>query len=397
MPAGGARPASRLNIVADAHIWGVEAAFSCLPGHAVSLRVLEAADIDRDALLHADVVITRSSTKVNEQLLAGTPVRFAATATIGDDHFDMDWLDAQGIAHANAAGSSTGSVIEYMLTALLELHARKRISLPATRLGIIGAGRIGGRLAGICDRLGMTVLCNDPPRARKEGNDGFFPLHELLETADVLSLHTPLHRAGRDCTLHLLGADELARFRGRGIINAGRGACLDNASLLDWLNGDDRRFAVLDCWEHEPAVSPALLAHPQVAIATPHIAGHSLDGKAANTLYARQALCRWLELPESWDMRGLLPATASPVTVSCGADAWMNLHAAATAMYDIMRDDAALRGAVSNANGIGNRFASLRRHYPVRRSWELTAVHFAQAEPRTLQLARETGMKIIEG
>ena len=109
----------RLNIVADAHIWGVEEAFSSLPCLEVSLTTLEASEITHAALQQADALITRSSTQVNEQLLAGTPVRFAATATIGDDHYDKKWLREHDIAFANAAGSSTGSVIEYMLTALL--------------------------------------------------------------------------------------------------------------------------------------------------------------------------------------------------------------------------------------------------------------------------------------
>jgi len=396
MQTADAHPAHRLNIVADAHIWGVESAFSSLPGIDVSLHVMEASEINRHALLHADALITRSGTKVNAQLLAGTPVRFAATATIGDDHFDKVWLDEQAIVHANAAGSSTGSVIEYMLTTLLELHARGLIDLPATRIGIIGAGRIGGRLAGICDSLNIPVLCNDPPRARKEGNDGFSTLHELLETADVLSLHTPLHRTGEDCTMHLIGAAELARFKGRGIINAGRGACLDNAALLDWLNADASRFAVLDCWEGEPGISPALLAHPQLALATPHIAGHSVDGKAANTLYARQALCRWLGVPDGWDMHGLLPDAGFPVSMPCSTDIWANLHAAATAMYDIAGDDAALRGGLDPDDpDIARRFTSLRRHYPPRRSWEMVALNFRRPDPMTPKLARAMGMKIV--
>lgn len=286
---------SHLNIVADAHIWGVEEAFSSLPGIDVSLTIMEATEITNASLQYADALITRSSTRVNEQLLAGTPVRFAATATIGDDHYDKQWLSGQGISFANAAGSSTDSVIEYMLTALLELHARKFIALPDIRLGIIGAGRIGGALADICRKMDIDTLLNDPPRARCEGDGGFSELDELLDTADILSLHTPLISKGEDKTHHLLDAERLDRFKGRGIINAGRGACLDNTALLNWLDGDQERFAVLDCWENEPAISADLLAHPRLIIATPHIAGHSLDGKAANTLFAYRALCQWWE------------------------------------------------------------------------------------------------------
>jgi len=399
MPQADGHPATRLNIVADAHIWGVQEAFGRLPGHEVSLHVLEAPDITHEALKQADVLITRSSTRVNESLLAETPVRFAATATIGDDHYDKPWLEANGIRHANAAGSSTGSVLEYMLSAMLELHARGLIKLPETRLGIIGAGRIGGALADICEALGMPVLCNDPPRARKEGAAGFASLDELLLQTDVLSLHTPLHRSGEDCTLHLLDADELARFKGRGIINAGRGACLDNTALLDWLDGDAARFAVLDCWENEPAISPALLAHAQLAIGTPHIAGHSLDGKAANTVYARRALCAWLRVDAEWDLDGLLPPTDLPTSLTCTSDVWFNLHAATCSLYDITRDDADLRAEIrsgdTNPENIARRFSSLRRHYPARRSWGLSPLTFRHPDPNTPRLAKAMGIKII--
>ncbi|MDQ6966961.1 MAG: NAD(P)-dependent oxidoreductase, partial [Mariprofundaceae bacterium] len=333
---------------------------------------------------------------VNQALLKNTPVRFAATATIGDDHYDKPWLDSEGINYANAAGSSTGSVIEYMLTALLELHARGQLNLPASHLGIIGAGRIGSALGDICEQLGIPVIRNDPPRARREGELGFHSLDELLLHADILTLHTPLHRTGEDSTLHLLNAERLQRFRGRGIINAGRGACLDNTALLEWLNGDAERFAILDCWENEPGVSPALLAHPQVIIATPHIAGHSLDGKAANTLYARRALCRWLGLPEAWEMQTLLPAPNHPMSIPCTVDAWQNLHVAATSMYDICADDAALRcAACDSPEDIAVNFSALRRHYPMRRSWEITPLHFIRPDPLTPRLARAMGILVV--
>jgi len=386
----------RLNIVADAHIWGVEEAFSSLPGLEVSLTILEASEITHAALQQADALITRSSTQVNEQLLAGTPVRFAATATIGDDHYDKKWLGEHDISFANAAGSSTGSVVEYMLTALLELHARKLIVLPDITLGIIGVGRIGGTLADICSKLHISTLLNDPPRAKREGDRGFSELDELLNTADLLSLHTPLTRTGEDKTHHLLDAQRLARFKGRGIINTGRGACLDNSALLNWLNGNKHRFAVLDCWENEPAISASLLTHPQLAIATPHIAGHSLDGKAANTLFAYLALCKWLKTEPVWHPEKLLPAVEEPSKIGCGNDAWLNMHSAATQLYPIMQDDAALRGIGHSAEReFGKGFAAYRRHYPIRRSWEQVLLQLQHSDPLTSRLAQAMGIKIV--
>ncbi|MFQ5518509.1 MAG: NAD(P)-dependent oxidoreductase, partial [Mariprofundus sp.] len=258
-----------LNIVADAHIWGIESACSELAGFDVDLQLLENSHITPANLQQTDILLTRSATRVNASLLENTPVRFAATATIGDDHYDKHWLDNHNINWANAAGSSTGSVLEYMLTVLFALHQRDLISLPNCTIGIIGAGRIGSELALLCEAMGLSVLLNDPPRARVEGGSDFYSLHEILAQSDILSLHTPLIADGIDCTHHLLNQVTLEQFKGRGIINAARGACVDNHALCDWLNAQSDRFAVLDCWEFEPTPLSGLLKHPQLTIATP--------------------------------------------------------------------------------------------------------------------------------
>ncbi len=383
-----------LRIVADAHVFGAEQAFARIPGHAIELRLLETAGITPEALARADVLITRSSLRVDAALLAGSRVRFVATATIGHDHLDTRWLEAQGIVWADAAGSSTGSVVEYMLALLLELHGQRRIALPGLRLGIIGAGRIGGELARIARALGIHVLLNDPPRARNEGAAGFLPLSALLEEADVLSLHTPLIRHGEDATFHLLDAARLARFRGKGIINAARGGCVDNRALAAWLDADADRWAALDCWEHEPAPDPALIRHPRMAIATPHIAGHSLDGKAANTLFACRALCRWLGVPCVWSPDALLPAP-SPVAIESADEPWETLRRAAGALYPIRRDHAAMRawGGLPPPE-IARRFRDFRRHYPPRRSWARTPLRIEGANDATRRLARACGFRL---
>ncbi|HKI59935.1 MAG TPA: 4-phosphoerythronate dehydrogenase [Mariprofundaceae bacterium] len=365
-----------LTIVADAHIWGVASAFALLPGFDVDLHVVESRDITHELLMDADILLTRSSTRVDADLLKGTPVRFVATATIGDDHYDKQWLEGNGIAWANAAGSSTGSVIEYMVTALFELHAQKRITIPETTLGIVGVGRIGSAFAAVCRAMGVELLLCDPPRERAEGGDAFSSIDRLLAEADIITLHTPLIREGMDKTLHLIDAAFLSRFRGRGIINAARGSCVDNSALADWLDEDADRFAVLDCWEHEPSVSRKLLAHPQMAIATPHIAGHSLDGKAANTQYAYNALCRYLNVKPAWDMEMALPLDPTVELAQSTSDTWSDAYAAATTLYPIMRDVEAMKGwAELNDAALAKSFTEYRRHYPVRRSWD-----FVEAE-----------------
>jgi len=386
----------RLVIVADAHVWAVRSAFSRLPGYRVTLTTLEHADICRRALANADILITRSSTRVDAALLEGTPVRFAATATIGDDHYDKSYLESRGIMFANAAGSSTGSVVEYMMAVLLELHARHLVTIPTTSIGIIGAGRIGGEVERCCRQLGMPVLINDPPRAKAEGGAGFSSLETVLGSADVISLHTPLTHKGEDPTFHLIGAKALHQFHGCGIINAGRGACLDNQALLDWLNADAGRWAVLDCWENEPDISTALLAHPGVIIATPHIAGHSLDGKAANTQFVYNALCRFLGIRPAWDMRERLPPVEThTIRVSSGCDALTDLQAAIRRLYDIRRDDRALREAGrKHPEMLADAFVQLRRHYPVRRAWHHYSVEFTPPHEKRTRLAAAIGLHV---
>ncbi len=388
--------ASQLNIIADAHIWAVESTFSNLAGFDVNLQILENKLITPNAVRKADILLTRSSTRVNAALLQDSSVRFVGTATIGDDHYDKDWLDTHGIIWANAAGSSTDSVIAYMITALLKLHARALINIPGISIGIIGVGRIGSKLAGLCEAMGMRVLRHDPPRARAEGDKAFHSLGQLLEQADILTLHTPLIRHGIDCTAHLLADKQLASFKGCGIINAGRGACVDNPALTGWLDGDTDRFAVLDCWEHEPRPDRCLLGHSGMAIATPHIAGHSIDGKAANTLFIYRALCTFLNIDPVWDMGDHLPAPELAHTIHTQGDCWQQLHAASRWLYALNEDDETMKSWLNLSNSeLSNAFTGYRRHYPIRRDWQHTPIHFTHANFKTLQLAQAIGIKTV--
>lgn len=382
-------------IVADRHIWHADSAFGALPGFRVDLRLVEHDGITNRLVRDADILLVRSSTRVDGALLDGSRVRFVATATIGDDHIDRALLAARGIAFASAAGSSTGSVVEYMTAALLHLEHHHGVRLDGAVLGVVGVGRIGTQVARRAEGLGMRVLANDPPRALR-GDDGFDwqPLPVLLEQADLLTLHTPLVRDGAHPTLHLIDEAALARFSGRVVLNAARGAVVDNAALLGWLEQDDTRLAVLDCWEGEPAVSRALLAHPQVVVATPHIAGHSLDGKAANTQFVYDALCRFLGIEGGWRMERELPPVA-PIPWRCGGgDARAELACMVERLYPIGRDVDACRDLLrlEEPEAFARGFIRLRRHYPVRRAWHLQRLVAPDANSRLRRLATAAGL-----
>jgi len=353
-----------LRIIADENIWGVHDAFGHLTGFDVDLNIIAASQINVDIVRDADILLTRTGVRVDADLLQHSNVRFAGTATIGDDHYDKAWLNEQGITWATAAGSSTISVVEYVLASLFTLGAEKKINLKTMTLGIVGVGRIGSLLASVCEALGMQVLRNDPPRQRKEGKTDFLSLDELLEHADVITLHTPLIVDGDDKTEQLFDADILARFQGAGIINAARGQCLNNAALLQWLEQDAKHWTIMDCWEHEPKVLQPLLAHSQCFLATPHIAGHSLDGKAANTQYIYDALCQFLRIEKTWDMEVALPKVDC---VQDEKDTWATL---VERFYPIEQDSAALKATASlDEDERGQQFVYLRRHYPIRRRW----------------------------
>jgi len=351
-----------LRVVADEHIFAVRDALACLPSYWAEVVVLPTAKITAATVRDADVLLTRTGVRVDAALLQGSKVRFAGTATIGDDHYDKTWLNEQGIAWATAAGSSTLSVVEYVLAALFHCHSEDE--LKGLTLGIVGVGRIGRVLARVCERLGMRVLRNDPPRARLEGAAGFVSLDDVLAQADIVTLHTPLIRDGDDVTEQLLDDVRLAQFKGHTIINAARGACVDNQALLRWLDKHAAHQAVMDCWEHEPKILATLLQHQGCIVATPHIAGHSLDGKAANTQYIYDALCRFLQIEAVWDMEQSLPPV-SPLD-----DAAMPCSELVQRLYPIAADSQALKQTleVSEAER-GQAFVHIRRHYPVRRRW----------------------------
>jgi erythronate-4-phosphate dehydrogenase len=378
-----------VRIVSDRNIPYAAEAFAEL-GEVVCLP---ASQIDAASVRDADLLLCRSTLKVNAALLAGSRVRFVGTAVIGTDHLDVPWLEAHGIKWASAPGSNADSVALWWMCALTTLCRREQIDLGALRVGVIGVGHVGGRVARLARALGHEPMLCDPPRARIEGGAGFVSLDAIVRSADLVSLHVPLSNDGDDATRGLLSAERLARLRPSTIVlNACRGEVVDAAALTEALHARTLR-GLLDVFPGEPSPDPALVAG--AAIATPHIAGHSLDGKVNGTDAVYRAACAFLGRAPSYDVHARLapPAPRSITLDAHGRSDAEVLGDALSAYYDIERDDAALRAIVAGpASGRGAAFRAYRDDYPARREPKGVTVTLAQPRARVAAVLDVLGM-----
>ncbi len=364
-----------MKIVADENIPYLQEFFAAMG----SIETFPGRSITRQAVSDADILLVRSVTRVNADLLEGSQVRFVGSTTIGLDHIDLDFLDRQQIGFSSAPGSNAGAVVDYVLSALAWLCCDRGLNLFRRCVGIVGMGNTGGTLARRLRAFGIECVCCDPPLARA-GQQGLVELDELLDRADVVSLHTPLIRSGRDATFHMLDSAHLAQLRpGTILVNTARGEIIDNAALLQCLDRGSDITAVLDVWEGEPNINLQLVE--RVALATPHIAGYSLDGKLAGVRQVYHAVCEYLALPQLpaaqqalLDKRTLVvdSGTASPV------DVWQACSGLMLAAYNIEADSERLRATMrGNAHAPGTAFDRLRKEYPVRREFSATRLDFS--------------------
>lgn len=376
-----------LRIVADSNLPGVETVFS--PWGEV--RRVEGRTLQREQLLEADVLLVRSVTRVDRALLEGTPVRFVGSGTAGLDHVDREFLQARGIGFAAAPGANANAVVEYVLAVIGAVDDFAERLLNGGRVGIVGCGHVGHTLAARLDALGIAN-CQYDPWLAEEGLPTPGSLAEVL-ACDVISLHCELTRQAPWPSYHLLDAACLAALTPQQLlINASRGAVVDNRALAARLRAAEAPRAVLDVWEAEPRVDAALLE--RLALGTPHIAGYSLDAKWAATRLLADALAEFLG--RAGAMAGALP---SPEAIElpghlAGAGLWRALLGS---RYDPREDDRALRALVSTAEPaqVPSGFDALRRHYRERRELAGSRVHVATEHQR--EFAQALGCQVTLG
>ena len=363
-----------MNIICATNMPFAMEAFSTLG----ETRILEGRDITAADVRETEILALRSTTKVNRALLEGSKVRFVGTATIGTDHLDIPYFNQAGITWCFAPGCNANSVSEYITAALLYLACQHGFSLEGTTIGVIGVGNVGRRVVQKARALGMRVLMNDPPRERAEGlgGDHFVSLDLVLAEADIITVHVPLTKEGPDKTVHLADAAFFGRAK-KGLIflNAARGPVVDSPALISAMATGNVSHVLLDTWEGEPNYRLDLMA--KVDIATPHIAGHSFEGKVMGTVMVYREVCKFLGVPATWSHEPLMPAPLVPevkVAVAGRSDQDV-LREVVRQVYDLEGDDRRFRDS-SSADEAGRmkNFDRLRSHYPERREFQYTRV-----------------------
>lgn len=316
-------------------------------------------EITPDAVRDADALIVRTRTRCDAALLDGSNVRFVATATIGTDHIDLDYCRRHGIEVVSAPGCNAPAVAQYVWASIFTLRPDDWQGLT---LGIVGLGHVGSIVADWARKLGIKVLACDPPRERMHGGwdhdapmnagkEPFVPLSEIAAQCDVITIHTPHTKNGPDATHHL--ADE-AFFnvleRRPVFINAARGSIVDTEAILNALKARKLSGCVIDCWEGEPSISRELLSLSDIA--TPHIAGYSIEGKHRATDAVVAATLRHFQL---------IPSVSSYVS-SVNAPAAVAISPVTVlASYNPLVDSSVLKSAFTPST-----FEQLRNTYPLR-------------------------------
>ena len=367
-----------MKIVVDSAVPWAREAFAGLG----DLELRPGTSIDAAVVRDADALVVRTVTRVDARLLASSKVRFVGTATAGFDHVDTRWLAQRGIAFASAAGCNATAVAEYVLTALHIIALERDRDLVAGPIGVVGFGQVGRRLTMRLRALGSTVMVCDPPlvEARERGDairgpwpelvstEPFVELPELLTRSRVVSLHVPLVDGRHHATRRLVDAEALDVMRsGAVLVNTSRGGVVDESALEPWLA--EGGVAVLDVFADEPDVPATLLAAMSgVRIATPHIAGYTVEGKLRGTTMIAHALADVLGTTTRWDGATVLghripvPAPRKPASALAACTAVLR------AVNPIEDADPSIRALLDQPQSVrAGIFERLRAEYVLRR------------------------------
>jgi erythronate-4-phosphate dehydrogenase len=349
------------------------------------LVTLPGRSIRREDLMDTDILLVRSITQVDQDLLSGTGIRFVGSATIGTDHLDIDELpNSSGIQWTAAPGCNAVSVAEYVVCCIAALNRKGILTGKPVRAGVIGVGNVGRRVAERLNLLGFEVFLNDPPRSENEPDFDSIPLKEMKEM-DLICLHTPLTRKGPYRSFHLIDDDFLKQQKtGTVLLSAGRGDVIDFSALNQWKS----KFRLnLDVWEPEPKVNTGILE--DALIATPHVAGYAIQAKWRGTrmLYEKAAgifdkpLCEKIQpLPRpELDFQGRQ----------------VDWREVVLSVYNPEDDTRIMKESIlESTDDIGKVFDALRKNYRTRHEFDYPVIRNAKLNQVDLNILNSLGLNI---
>lgn len=350
-----------IKIIADENIPALDGTF----GHHGEVQRIDGRNISHPDLSHADVLLVRSVTRVNADLLRGTSIRFIGSATIGTDHLDTAWLEANEIAWAHAPGCNADAAAQYTLAMMWLACQHLQKNFRQQTVGIIGRGNVGRRLEYLLRVLDIPVVACDPP-LQDRGEANLVSMHTACANS-IISLHVPLTHTGKYPSKDLFGPEQLAKLNpGTLLVNAARGGVIETTALQAQLSSG-RLHAALDVWPDEPFIAPELLA--AVTVATPHVAGYSCAGKQAGTEMIYQAFCSAFACPT--DALSTTKTQVVTAALSPAASADEGVLSLLQSSCPVGRDDASLRALPRlSHNGGRIEFDGLRNSYPERHEFK---------------------------
>jgi erythronate-4-phosphate dehydrogenase len=367
-----------VQIVADENIPLLEQFFSEFG----EIRKVAGRTMTNEDLKNADILLVRSITKVNEALIADSPVKFIGTCTIGTDHIDLKYLktinqqrkanNQQKIAFSSAPGCNAEAVVDYVLSAISVLIDKRDQIYQDISVGIIGVGNVGLRLRRRLEAMGVAVIAVDPFKEAVEVGQ-LSRLDDALK-ADVVSLHIPIthvEEVAEHATYHLINEQRLQQMKPNAcLINSCRGSVVDNEALKIHMDNHAEFESIIDVWEGEPNLDLQLMN--RCLLATPHIAGYSLDGKMRGTEQVYQACCQTFGLPIRNKLAQYLPEPSiKKIKFGDSVPVRQALRTAIRAVYEVRVDDGIMRSTLLRTGGeaqaMREQFDLLRKNYPLRR------------------------------
>ncbi len=294
-------------------------------------------DISNQAIKNSDAIFLRSTTKINEELLNNTSVKFVASLTSGEDHIAQDYFENSSIHLSTGKGENALAVIEYLLSVLSVLIIGNKIKPFETRIGIVGYGNIGKRFKNILDEINFSSCIYDP----------YFPeisssLEEVL-SSEIISLNCSYSKIGKFPSHNLLDINFLNEMKdNQFLINSSRGEVLSD----DYFLSKKSNNFIFDVWPNELNIDLTKFRKPYIA--TPHIAGKTMS---AENKFNEKALNEFNQFFNE-NIESIEPKKFIDFTVDNSIEEEMDVFGIPPSIflkiYDVKRDDLAFKRYFKN-------------------------------------------------